>query len=122
MNDLRDAGLRDIPYSAIQEQFRNVRARNSAVCDAEYGTRGDDNALVFHFYPPGYGLDCDVMWDDWHGFRDRLEVALMKHFTIEHIDAGYAEELKSFFAIVAPRPQVPDLTALIEKFFETLEA
>lgn len=121
MSELAEAGLQDIPGSMLREQFRDVRARNSAHCDAEYGIRDSDGALVFHFFPPGAALDSKLDWSDWHAFRDQLERALLQHFSIEHIDAGYAEELKSFFAIIAPRPLVPDLTALVEHFFAALE-
>lgn len=120
--DLKTAGLQDIPRSAIQEQLRDIRARNSATCDVEYGIRSDDNALVFHFFPPGYALDSGKDWADWTAFRDKLEKALLAHFAKPSIDAGYAQELRSFHAIIKPRPLVPDLTALLEDFFEQLEA
>ena len=121
-DSLQGAQLQDIPGTALREQFRDVRARNSPICDAEYGARDSDNALVLHFYPPGYGLDVGKDWENWTAFRDRLEQALMKYFTVEHIDAGYVQELKSFYAIISPRPLVPDLTALLEHFFAALEA
>lgn len=119
---LKEAGLQDIPLTSVVEQFQDVLARNSPLCDSEYGTRDSDSALVFHFFPPGYAADSSKDWPSWTEFRDRLEASLMKYFPIESVDAGYAEELKSFFLIVSPRPSVPDLTALIERFFSDLGA
>lgn len=119
---LTQAGLQDIPGPALQESLSDLLARNSAVCDAEYGTRVDDGALVLHFFPPGYGADMTTDWKDWYAFRDRLEQAMLSHFDALAIDAGYAGELHSFYVIVSPAPQVPDRTALIESFFAALEA
>lgn len=121
-NDLESARLQDLPLEAVSEGFRDVLARSSAICDAEYGTRADDGALVFHFFPPGYAADMAVKWPSWEGFRDRLEAAALAYFSPESIDAGYVEELKSFYLILRPPPVVPDRTALIERFFGALEA
>jgi hypothetical protein len=118
---LRDAKLQDIELSALSEQFQDVRARNSPLCDAEYGYRGTDGALVFHFYPPGYGVDTRKDWPDWTMFRDRLEKAMLALFALENIDAGYVKELRSFYLIISPKPRVPDVTALLEHFFSVLE-
>jgi hypothetical protein len=116
---LQAAGLQD---TFIQEQLQDILARSSSVCDAEYGHRADDGHIVFHFFPPGYAADDSVTWPKWEDFRDRLERAIMRSFDRGRIEAGYVEELKSFFLIVRYRPQVPDLTALIERFFDVLEA
>ncbi len=121
-SDLRSAGLQDIPVSSLREQFQDVRARSTALCDAEQGFRDSDGALVFHFFPPGYAANPSLDWAGWHDFRDRLELAALRYFDPEHLQAGYVNELHSFYLIVAPRPLVPDLTSLIEAFFAALEA
>jgi hypothetical protein len=118
---LRDASLQDIPLEAIEEGLSDVLARSTSAYDAEYGTRTDDYALVIHLFPPGYALDSSKDWPNWTRFRDLLEQAIMERFTIGTYEAGYVDELRSFFVIVKPRPQVPDLTALLERFFVTLE-
>lgn len=121
--ELRACGLQDVPLSMLEENFSDVRGRSSPKCDAEYGTRTDDGALVFHFFPPGYAANDRADWPDWHAFRDTLESAILKNFfNLEHIEANYVEELKSFYLIVKPAPQVPDITALITRFFGVLEA
>lgn len=121
-DELRSARLQDVPLDAVQEQLSDMRARNSPVCDAEWGVRLDDGALVFHFFPPGYARAGVTEWLDWSGFRDALERALLRSFPPNTLDAGYAEELSSFFVIVKPRPQSADLVQLIERFFVDLES
>ncbi len=106
----------------VHEQLRDLQGRASDVCDAEYGFRDDNHSLVFHFFPPGYGLDNSVDWKDWYNFRDRLEKALLACFDIKHVEAGYVPELRSFYLIIKPRPHAPDMHALFTKFFEELEA
>lgn len=113
---LREAGLQD---TLVSEQLSDMRARSSRACDAEWGLRDEDFALVMHFFPPGYAADDTTSWPDWHAFRDALEAGITACF--EHFEAGYAEELRSFYLILRPRPQVPDLNGLIEKFFCVLE-
>jgi len=120
-DSLQGKGLQDIPGSALQEGLTDLLARNSSVCDSEYGTRVDDGALVFHFFPPGAAENPGADWADWYVFRDRLEKAALDHFVISTIDAGYASELHSFFVILKPPPMVPDRVALIESFFAALE-
>lgn len=116
------AGLQEIPLDRIQEAIPDLLARNSAHCDTQYGTRTDDGALVFHFFPPGHALNSDMDWADWRAFRNALEHAAMRCFDHNAIDADYVPELKSFYLRIKPRPAVPDLTALIERFFSILEA
>jgi hypothetical protein len=120
--ELRSCGLQDVPISMLEEGFSSVLGRSSALCDAEYGNRTDDGALVFHFFPPGYAANDRAEWPNWHDFRDRLEKAILESFSLEHIDANYVEELKSFYLIVKPAPQGPNVTALITRFFVKLEA
>lgn len=118
---LRSASMQDIPLSALEESLQDVLARNTPRFDAEYGTRVDDDALVMHFYPPGYALDSNTDWPSWHKFRDALEETILKYFNEGTYQAGYVDELKSFFVIVKPKPQVPDLVSLLERFFIHLE-
>jgi hypothetical protein len=113
---LRDASLQD---TLVSEQLTDMRARSSRACDAEWGMRDEDFALVLHFFPPGYAADDATTWPNWHAFRDALETGIIACF--ENFEAGYAEELKSFYLILKPRPQVPDLNGLIERFFYVLE-
>jgi hypothetical protein len=119
---LREARLQIIPISMLEAQFQNVLARSSQLCDAEWGTRADDGALVFHFFPPGYAANDAADWPSWTRFRDRIERAALQCFDLEHVFGDYAEELKSFSLIIKPPPRSPDLTSLIERFFSLLEA
>jgi hypothetical protein len=117
----------DIPTSSIKELFRDAKGRSSKVFDAEYGygVEGAYDALVMHFFPPGYAADNTVRWGGeagWTAFRDRLEPVLLAHFASTSLSGTYTEELESFCVIVHPVPQVPDLEMLIEKFFAALEA
>lgn len=119
---LRSARLQDIPVSALEEAIPELLARSSPLFDAQYGSRSDDDALIFHFYPPGHAIGASEGWTDWTAFRDRLEQAIMRCFDLVCVEADYVSELESFFLMVRPPPQVPDQTALIEKFFSLLEA
>lgn len=120
-NDLKQVNLQDIPLSALEEQLQNVRGRSSHLCDAEYGERADDGALVFHFFPPGYAEDSNRFWvgETWTDFKNRLESAMVARF--EHYEAEYVPELRSF-CLVVPSPAAIDRAALIEAFFSALES
>jgi hypothetical protein len=117
-----EAGMRDIQASALHEQFQNPLGRSSALCDAEWGTRADDGALIFHFFPPGYAANDARDWPDWTAFRNRLETAALQMFVLDNVFGDYIPELKSFSLIIKPPPNAPDMTAFIEKFFLALEA
>lgn len=106
----------------IEEALSDLRGRSSDHCDAEWGVRKDDNALVFHFFPPGYAAHNATEWRTWSTFRDALERAILACFGRQGYRADYVPELSSFCLIVKPVPAVPDLTALIEQFFSLLEA
>ncbi len=121
-DELKKASLQDIPLSAVEEQFQDVRGRSSPVCDVEYGTRADDGALIFHFFPPGYGENDNADWPNWHQFRDRLETAILACFAAGSFQADYEPMLRSFWLIINPRPNVPDLNAYVHRFFAALEA
>lgn len=125
-SDLRAAALQDIDSSSVKEQFQGIEARNCNDFVAEYGTRGDDGALVLHFFPPGYPLAEAADWPDYDAFHNKLEAALLRHFApavaAKALEAGYVEELRSFFVIVAPSAAVPDTNALLNAFFRDLEA
>lgn len=116
-----EAKLRDVPGSAVREQLQDVKGRTHRGYDAEYGTRDDDGALVFHFFPAGYSAGLTKDWPNWHAFRDQLETALMGTFDVSAIDAGYVPELRSFFAIL-PYPVTLDVRPTIQRFFSLLEA
>ena len=116
-----------VPIGMLEEGMEDVRARSGPHVEIEYGRRTDDGALVFHLFPPGYAMAQNderhaALWSNWRGARDAVEEAALKHFTLDRIDAGYAEELASFFVIIHPPPPVPDLMALIERFLLDLEA
>jgi hypothetical protein len=121
-SELKNAGLQDIPLSAIKEQFQDVLARSSSSYDAEYGTHADNNALIFHFFPPGYAENSGAKWPNWEAFGEKLEAAVLRCFGPTNVDLDYVPELKSFCIIVKPKPLVPDLSSLIERFFSVLES
>ena len=118
---LQTAGLQDIAADHVKELLADLQARNSAVCDLEYGVNRDSGQLVFHFFPPGYALDSRKDWPDWTAFRDKLEDVVLATFSRDDLDAGYVQELKSFYVQVN-HPGVPDLNAFLAKFFEALES
>lgn len=113
---LKSANLQDI---SITVDLPDLLGRSSPNYDVEYGTRVSDNALVFHFFPPGWAEGKERDWPDWTKFRDSLEQAILACFPV--YEAGYVRELKSFFVILRAKPSVPDLNALLERFFSLLE-
>lgn len=114
------AAAQPVSTDDVQELLGDIQGRSSRFCDVEYGTNRDDGRLVFHFFPPRHAADNAVDWADWKAFRDRLETAILAAFKPEDIEAGWVEELKSFY-LLAKQPQTLDLTAFLSKFFETLE-
>lgn len=78
----------------------------------EYGIRVDDQAMVFHFYPPKEvgGWYADYQMDK------RLERAILRNFKTDKTTAGYAEELSSFYVIVEDLGRSPDPWTLSERF------
>lgn len=126
--ELKHAALQDVDSSSIKEQLQGVEGRSHKTYEAEYGVNADTHEFVMHFFPPGYAAGNDVTpeWPNRDRFRDKLKVTLDKYFedliSQGQVQAGYVDELRSFFVQLRGKPAVPDFAAFLDSFFRHLEA
>jgi hypothetical protein len=112
--------------TGLQDAIPNRMAVQTANYDVEYGVRSDDDALVFHFYPPGTDWSTNPpglgKWNDSYKMHDRLEAAIPQIFSVEHIKARYTEELQSFCIIAYDVGKSPDPYYFVRSFLQKIDS
>lgn len=77
---------------SLKTAIPDVLAKETSAFIAHYGVRFDDQALVFHFFPPRNA--------EWPAdMSERLEKAIAEHFDVSRVTADYTTELNSFCVI-----------------------
>lgn len=117
--------IQDAPPShGLQDAIPQRLGDQNANYQVEYGVRSDDQALVFHFYPPNTDWSTNPpsfgKWSEAYGMHDRLEAALPEVFDVKKLKATYTEELRSFCIIAYGIGLSPDPLYFARKLFQKI--
>jgi len=112
-------GLLDAIPGRLMKQTQNYHV--------EYGVRIDDNAMIFHFYPPDtdwtyYPPTTPGSWAAAYAMNDRLERAMPKVFDVKFLKASFTELNQSFCIIAKGVGASPDPFYFAHRFFEEIDA
>lgn len=114
--DLHHANFQDVHTGSVADAVSRLAHKGEGFL-CEYGPRIDDDALVFHFYPP-----LDKTWDPAYAMDKRLSSAIHSTLQASKYQAGYAEEMESFYVIVFGAMLAPDPWSLCAMFFDAIES
>lgn len=113
------------PSRGLQDAIPERLGDQNEHYQVEYGIRSDDNAMVFHFYPPDTDWSTNPptfgKWSEAYGMHNRLEGALAKVFDVNKLKATYTEELRSFCIIAYGIGFNPDPFYFARSLFEKIE-
>lgn len=114
------------PVAGITDAIPERLAKQHQEYIAVYGIRADDQAMVFHFYPPGTDFAAQPQkigtWGQEWRMDERLERAIPHAFKVEFVKAVYTAEMKSFCIIVRGLGHSPDPWFFVHRFFEKIDA
>lgn len=111
------------PLRGLKDAIPDRMAKQTADYDVVYGIRADDQAMIFHFFPPGSDPPNKLgSWRDAYRIHDRLEAAIPKAFDVRFVKATYTSELRSFCIIVRGLGRSMDPWHFVHRFFEAIDA
>lgn len=95
MTEPQPAQMHDIRLASLQASVPDPLIEKNKHYQAIYGIRTEDNALVFHFFPPG----DDAQWAKTFDPEKVLTPAIEALLDPARVFGDYAKELNSFCVI-----------------------